>query len=154
MKKIFSFALLCFVSFAFPHYGFAANEIGSVVDEVNNLQDKVEEHTPEEIKGFFARLDAWRIEQANGYIMLRDRQDDILHPQGDDKTVHFDENGDIVVETGISEAREQPKEAALFYYYLTMAFIFSTVYLFYAVLILLVLSVIRMLWRLLFHRGA
>lgn len=151
MKTIFTTLFLATLFFQ-TSVVFAADDIEQVIGEVDQLQTTIQEKTPESLKGLFAKLEAWRVAKAEVFAVRRDEQDTLLHPQGEEKTVTLNEEGNIEIETGIGEAKEQPKVAAMFYLYLILVFIFSSVYLFYAVFVLLVLTLLKMLLGILMHK--
>jgi|GEM_PF-4616605 hypothetical protein len=151
MKTFFATFLFATLFLGAPSV-FAADDIEQVIGEVDQLQNTIAEKTPESLKGTFQKIEAWRVAKAADFTIKRDEQDALLHPEGEEKTVTLNEEGNIEIETGIGEAKEQPKVAAMFYLYLILVFIFSSVYLFYAVLVLLVLSILKVLLGALTHK--
>ena len=151
MKK-FALFLFIFTSVCLSRSVFAADDIDRVLTEVDGIQNTIEEKTPDELKGLFVKINVWRTSLAEKFIQKRDAQDEILHPAGEEKKVTFNEEGNIEIETGIGEAKDNPQAAMLFYVYLILAFIFSTIYLFWSLLVLLILAVVKMLFRAVFQK--
>lgn len=144
MKKTAIISLL-FLSLWVSRFAYAADDVVQVLGEVDQLQATLQEKTPESLKGLFARIDAWRVSQIDVFTAKRDAQDAILNPEGEEKTVTLNEEGNIEIETGLGEAKQNPTAAALFYLFLIVVFIFSVQVLFYAIGILLVLTILKIL---------
>lgn len=151
MKKTTIISLLLLSLWVSPRV-YAADDVVQVLGEVDQLQTTLQEKTPESLKGLFANLDAWRIEQIEVFTAKRDAQDAILNPEGEEKTVTLNEEGNIEIETGLGEAKQNPTAAALFYLFLIAVFVFSVPALFYALVILLVLTILKVLLGLLMRK--
>lgn len=121
----------------------ATDDLNDVLGEVNTIQNTISIKTPEGVKNFFSKIETWRIQKIQLFETKRDEYSAILHPYGKENTLSFNEEGNIEIQTGIQEARSYPSTTALLYLFIILIYIFSTVYLFYALMVLILLTVVK-----------
>ncbi|MBP6911622.1 MAG: hypothetical protein KBB88_00250 [Candidatus Pacebacteria bacterium] len=152
MKKKYILCLCIFSVFCAGSTAFATDDLEHVLGEVNNIQNTISIKTPEGLKNFFGKVEIWRISRIQIFETKRDEQGDILHPYGKENTLSFNEEGNIEIQTGIQEARSYPAATALLYVYIILIYIFSTVYLFYALIVLIVLTILKIVLGSIFQK--
>lgn len=155
MKYIGTFIFI-FSFFAVTAYGAATpastSETDKIFNEIDQAGDYVSEKTPEGVKNFFRttfdKIEAWRIAKGNEFTAKRDQ---VTTDAGlSDETpndIYLNAEGNIELETGIGKAFKDPQNYFYLYSYIALTFIFLNIFIFYGLAILVLLFVLKTVFR-------
>lgn len=126
-------------------YSLGAEDLDTAVSEIDSFVSGVSGKVPPFLSDWYNALEQYRQKKYEDFkIKLAEYKNETID-QLEIGNVDFNESGNIEIGTGISQVEEKPKEYIMTAIYGALVFVFGSAILFFAVLFLILLMIIKII---------